>query len=102
MEGTFDDLRARFHDLDEGDEGRFDLELQLVKEHGFDQPLDRETAEEIIDMRQGVDLAQGGWPLRKEAPFTADGEEYTAIAFGVSSRGEGKRAIDDILFVKED
>lgn len=90
-------------DLKEADEELEDLEENLLENNSFENPLDRKTAEEIIEKSRQIYLeAEGGWPLWDERSFKVNEQEYTVIAWGASGYGEGKDALQGIVFVKED
>jgi len=81
----------------------WDLEIYLIEENSFENPLDRSTAETITERQQRVSLdIFGGYPLWSEVSFEVEGDKYTVIAYGASGENGGEDAIFDILFIKED
>ena len=80
-----------------------DLEYELLADNSFENFLNREIAEKIIENQQQSWLdTEGGWPLWDERSFEIDGQKYSTIAWGTSGHNEGKDAIQGIVFVRED
>lgn len=79
-----------------------ELEDYLLSKNSFENLLDRETAEKIIEKSQGLYLdIYGGYPLHDEVQFEVGGEKYAVIAYGVSDKEGGKEALSGMIFVKE-
>ncbi|MDP3012932.1 MAG: hypothetical protein Q8M92_01730, partial [Candidatus Subteraquimicrobiales bacterium] len=88
---------------DEFDEELLDLQDYILENNSFENPMDRVTAEKIIEHRQRSSLdSHGGYPLWDEVSFKVGKEEYTVIAYGASDENEGEDAIFGMIFVKED
>lgn len=84
-------------------------ELELLKRlpdlkntNSFDNPMDKQTAEKLIDLLQRMKLRKnGGWPLKREKKFNVNGQKYSVIAFGVNNEYTATDSIEDIFFIKE-
>lgn len=80
----------------------WDSKEYLLNENSFENPMDRMTAERIIEGRQGVSLdSLGGYPLWDEVSFIVKGVEYSVIAYGASGENEGEDALFGMIFIKE-
>lgn len=87
---------------DEQSDEELDLKEYLLNENSFENPMDRMTAERIIEGRQGVSLdSLGGYPLWDEVSFIVKGVEYSVIAYGASGENEGEDALFGMIFIKE-
>ena len=79
------------------------MEDELLVNNNFENFLNREIAEKIIENQQQSWLdTEGGWPLWDERSFEVSGQEYSVIAWGTSSHNEGKDAFQGMVFVRED
>ncbi|WXG46487.1 MAG: hypothetical protein WED05_07500 [Candidatus Atabeyarchaeum deiterrae] len=75
----------------------------LLENNSFENTMDRVSAEKLIEHEQRGSLdINGGYPLWDEVSFRVNGEEYTVIAYGVSNENEGKDALFDMVFIRED
>ncbi len=90
-------------DRDDGDNDALsELSDYVVENCDTHNALDRKTAEAVIDYRQRAALdGWGGYPIRCEKSFGADGTTYSVIAFGCSGENGGQDALDGIVFVRE-
>lgn len=78
------------------------LQTYLIEENSFENPLDRDIANWIIELGTAPTEDEGGYKLWEEVSFSVNGQDYAVAAYGNSEENEGEDAIAGMLFIKDD
>lgn len=105
----YEEKQDRLKELIEGkevaDEGSevLELELELVENNSFENPMSRGVVDRVIEDLQHASLRiHGGYPLREDFPLKVNNGKCWVIAYGASNENEGEGALMGMLFVKEE